>query len=146
MEYMESKMQDYIEAGINERERCYNEIVELEHLRDKYKELYESSMLSEATAKQYAEEVDKQNKELAAQVEALRGAICKYPTVEIPLVYKALLATPQHHLAELRAAAGRAGFVAGANWWARCELCDDLHLDENNAANHYADKIRQEVK
>lgn len=116
---MEQQMQNYIEAGINERERCYNEITELEHLRDKYKELYESSMLSEATTKQYAEEVDKQNQELAAQVEVLKEAL--KPAVRLmratgqysgwhekadeaeSLVNREL--TTQQHLAEIRAQA-----------------------------------------
>lgn len=55
---MESKMQDYIEAGINERERCYNEIVELEHLRDAL-----AAKVAEVTAERDA---------LAAQVEVLK--------------------------------------------------------------------------
>lgn len=39
------------------------------------KDLLESSQLCEATAKQYAEEVDKQNAALAAQVEALQKTV-----------------------------------------------------------------------
>ena len=58
-----------------------------------------------------------------------------------------LLATPAACLAQVRAEAGRAGFVAGAEWWAKCELEDTLHLDEQSAANQYAESIRQgEVK
>ena len=42
--------------------------------------------------------------ELAAQVEVLRQAVCKYPTVEIPLVYDALFTqTPAACLAQVRA-------------------------------------------
>ena len=55
--------------------------------------------------------------------------------------------TPAACLAQVRAEAGRAGFVAGAEWWAKCELEDTLHLDEQSAANQYAESIRQgEVK
>ena len=49
-------------------------IVELDRELSLTKDLLQSSMLSEATAKQYAEEVDKQNKELAAQVESVVNA------------------------------------------------------------------------
>jgi hypothetical protein len=49
--------------------------------------------------------------------------------------------TPAACLAQVRAEAGRAGFVAGAEWWAKCELEDTLHLDEQSAADRWAESI-----
>jgi len=34
----------------------------------------------------------------------------------------------------------RKAFVAGANWWAKCELDDTLHSDEHEAASEYAQR------
>lgn len=149
---MEQQMQNYIEAGINERERCYNEITELEHLRDKYKELYESSMLSEATAKQYAEEVDKQNKELVATVEALRDT-CSYwinqakPSGDcskseynawLALGYQsnAMTKPAKQHLAKIKAQAVE-DFIQFMYSQDNCQLCNSS-LD---IASKYADSI-----
>jgi uncharacterized coiled-coil protein SlyX len=100
-------------------------IADLERQLSSTKDLLESSVLSEATAKQYAEEVDKQNQALAAQVEALRKALnsqlndCinfdggKLTDVIMENSSKVLLTAPQHHLRQVRADAGRAGFIAG---------------------------------
>jgi hypothetical protein len=49
--------------------------------------------------------------------------------------------SPAACLAQVRAEAGRAGFVAGAEWWAKCELEDTLHLDEQSAADRWAESI-----
>lgn len=155
MEYMESKMQDYIEAGINERDRCYNEIAELEHLCDKYKELYEASMLSEATAKQYAEEVDKQNKELAAQVEALGDKLSEVVALldvdgmtavqwlldNCPEIESLTNIEPEQHLAEIRAQAGRAGYITGAIEWTFSQT--ELAFQIERASELYADNIKE---
>ena len=54
MEYMEQQMQNYIEAGISEADRCYARIVELEEL----------------------------NQALQAQVEALQSRISTAERVE----------------------------------------------------------------
>lgn len=51
--------------------------------------------------------------------------------------------TPQQCLREIEANAGRAGFIAGAEWWAQCEIDDTLHLNEDEAADEYAAKVRQ---
>jgi hypothetical protein len=34
----------------------------------------------------------------------------------------------------------RKAFLAGANWWAQCELDDTLHSDEHEAADQYAQR------
>ena len=132
-------------------------IADLERQLSSTKDLLESSMLSEAAAKQYAEEVDKQNQALAAQVEALHKAIetALHGTVfdevgnrdddglipfhetktAVIVLQNALAATPQHHLRQVRADAGRDGFIAGYM------LCnDDSPLIKHNYegfANQY---------
>jgi hypothetical protein len=39
-----------------------------------------------------------------------------------------------------RVEVARKAFVAGANWWAQCELNDTLHSDEHKAAIEYAQR------
>lgn len=138
------------------------------------KNLLESSMLSEATAKQYAEEINKQNQELVVQVEALTKTIIEAKTVyeEFSLfVWKSFVleitnsvrvcnrrqtyemldakfqsvipdkyvsATPQQHLAEIRAQAGRDGFLAGFNTCFNYEGMMDL----SELSNNYAQQIK----
>lgn len=98
MEYMESKMQEQIEAGVSERERCYNEIAELEHFRDAL-----AAKVVEVTAERDA---------LAAQLQALRSHLQTMTKranhvdpSERDAAIKCLKATPQQHLAEIRAQA-----------------------------------------
>lgn len=102
---------------------------------------------------------------LAAQVEALRSQLqvahdcvtCADETgyvqdvgfvdlEQVALEISRVLAlTPQQHLAEIRAEAGRVGFVAGAVAMERRQVfTEDFNL--SNAANQYADSIRQEGK
>lgn len=127
MEYMEQQMQNYIEAGIMDADRCYARIAELERQLSSTKNLLESSMLSEATAKQYAEEVDKQNAALAAQVEVLkqsiisvraRGNLLHNITMQIlqgaelngsdwDYISESQVAEIEQHLTEIRVQAGR---------------------------------------
>ena len=58
-------------------------IAELERQLSSTKDLLESSMLSEATAKQYAEEVNKQNAALAAQVKELKSELRQEKLIHI---------------------------------------------------------------
>lgn len=143
-------------------------LVEISSINDQL----QSSMLSEATAKQYAEEVDKQNQELAAQVEVLQSEIVglvstvfktskalieatetlerellpaledSEPLIELIEEFKSVVAaTPQQHLAELKAQAvlDFANHVFTGN--------DYLHMNLNAYAHQYADSIRRgEVK
>lgn len=52
--------------------------------------------------------------------------------------------TPQQYLAEIKAEAGRAGFVAGANWLYVSQLEFDVVEDQKvDAADKYAAKVRQ---
>lgn len=112
------------------------------------------------TAELELEKVTAERDALAAQVEALKLPL--KALLETPLgfggslqadgqfayrvresVFKkaedAINATPQQHLAELRAEAGRAGFVAGANW----VESDELPLSKDVAAKLYAEQIRK---
>ena len=103
--------------------------------------LYRECQLSEATAKQYAEEVDKQNQELAAQVQALREAweAVKRNDWDAPLD-EAFEKTPQHHLRQVRADAGRDGFIACA------EIFLDLNEDQNIYVQYQADQYCDQVR
>lgn len=111
------------------------------------KDLLDSSMLSEATAKQYAEEIDKQNKELAAQVEAFkkiredwRGLAINDAKTLIAFI-EATDKTPQQHLRELRAEAGRAGYFVGYTV-GYCDRIDGI-LAPITKSNQYAEQIRR---
>lgn len=134
MEYMESKMQDHYESGNSLPE-------ELEQLK------------AERDA-------------LAAQVDALRVAIKPFATggvcsaiaresysimyerikdwhgvSEFKKAQTAYNATPQQCLAEIKAEAGRAGFIEGVR-----QMCDNeigiLGHDAESCANHYAARVR----
>lgn len=62
---------------------------------------------------------------------------------------EALKATPQHHLRELRAEAGRAGFVAGYEFCLSTlpsPYCNLIAVNYKGMAERYADSIRQGVK
>lgn len=131
MEYMEQQMQNYIEAGITEADRCYARIVELEEL----------------------------NQELAAQVEALKLPLKALLETSLGFggslqadgqfayrvresVFKkaesALATTPQQHLAEIRAGAVIDAVVSHEVKYGNSQF--GRHLRE------YAANIRQEVK
>lgn len=98
------------------------------------------------------EQLQEENAALAAQVEALRfclsglvngGKIIFNDDYEPAIA--ALSATPQHHLAEIRAEAGRAGYLACA---AEYDL-ENAHASKEGIARNadqYADQIRREVK
>ena len=100
MEYMEQQMQQQIEAGLSNAEQCYARIAELEE----------------------------RNAALAAQVEALREAweAVKRNDWDAPLD-EAFEKTPQHHLRQVRADAGRVGYLQG-------------HLDAGGSASDWNKK------
>jgi hypothetical protein len=116
---------------------------------------YNSETLLEQQAE--IEKLKSKNQSLAAQVEVLQswlrqvaelinldgGTAIDWLIDTHQEMLSATLSTPAACLAQVRAEAGRAGFVAGAEWWAKCELEDTLHLDEQSAANQYAESIRQ---
>ena len=141
-------------------------IAELERQLSSTKDLLESSMLSEVTAKQYAEEVDKQNSALAAQVEALRRefqdarktlqtiASCGADSTDAEIVdvvldesrrwvsrydENVLKLDPQHHLRELQAEA-----VLNAVNFGRNQTKYFLRSSEDilQQIEQYADSIR----
>lgn len=105
------------------------------------------------------ERAEEQCKALAAQVEALKASLHRaitafrqyeldvddYPSMQHKQMIQALIETieepPAACLAQVRAEAGRAGFITGVEWWAKCELEDSLHLDEQSAADKYAERI-----
>lgn len=94
---------------------------------------------------------------LAAQVEIMRPALelafisvrtCYKqdwaPFKDFTTVEKAIKLAPSHYLAEIRAEAGRAGFIAGANWLYVSQLEFDVIEDHKvDAAKQYAEQIRQ---
>lgn len=106
----------------------------------------------------YIRHLESERAALAAQVEALRDT-CSYwinhakPSGDcskseyntwLALGYQssAMTKPPQHQLAEIRAEAGQAGFVAGCH----CGANYNIH-DWDNQADEYADSIRKgEVK
>lgn len=146
------KMQEQIEAGISERERCYNEITELEHLRDELA----SKVVS----------VQAERDALAAQVKALKMSLSKITAAANPesdfekrLIDECkstLAATPQQHLRELRAeavteAADKMGeaFILPANLRRETNKAEFYKAGWRDAflfLKQYADSIRQEGK
>jgi hypothetical protein len=99
-----------------------------------------------------AEKLEAERDALAAQVEALKdaanSAYCHWNSSSdvfggMKRLIAAVEATPAQCLADVRAEAGRAGFIAG------CELIIDLVSDGSNTgaykfhADEYAKKIRQ---
>lgn len=118
MEYMEQQMQQQIEAGINEADRCYARIAELEE----------------------------QSAALAAQVETVKSlfslnclvgcdGILHYPVAQYNKVVDALNAAPQQHLAEIRAQAVIDAVVSHEVKYGNSQF--GRHLRE------YADSIRR---
>jgi len=95
-------------------------------------------------------ELNQQNFELTCYrvdvIRCLKTIAFEHNHKEVPL-YQPLARRIMNSLAanqelkEVRAEAGRAGFVAGAEWWAKCELEDTLHLDEQSAADRWAESI-----
>ena len=100
-------------------------IAELERQLSSTKDLLESSQLSEVTAKQYAEEVDKQNAALAAQVEYLKARIGafsinierneKIGTSVKEEIAKLFIDVGENHLRQVRADSGLVGYFRGTD-------------------------------
>ena len=89
-----------------------------------------------------------QNAELVAQVEVLRiaalNAIQQMSGGEAKADLRdAYDATPTQCLRDIQAEAGRAGFVAGANWLYASQLETDVIEDDKvDAANRYAERVK----
>lgn len=137
MEYMEQQMQNYIEAGITEADRCYARIAELEEL----------------------------NQELAAQVEALNSKNFELTCYRVDVLRCLKTIAFEHNhadvplyqpmarqlmdsisanaeLKKVRAEAGRAGYLQGH----LDAMGDPDEIDKEHAthrANQYADSIRK---
>jgi len=148
MEYMESKMQDQIEAGISEADRCYTRIAELEEQNAALAVMHVDNVrhIWEARNCGSFEELAEKHDSLMAAVAVLREYIERGAPIntnpEKCERVKILAATPQQHLAEIRAQAGRAGFVAGYM------LCNDgsplIKHNYEGFADKYAESIQQE--
>ena len=125
MEYMESKMQDYIENGISEADRCYARIAELELQVDTLQDALQCLFNDIGGGKKFC------GHEFSC--------VCAGDKART-----ALNTLPQHHLEEIRAEAGRDGFVAGYM------LCNDgsplIKHNYEGFADKYADSIRQGVE
>ena len=150
MSYPEQQMQQHIEYGISEAERCYNEIGQL---KDRIK-LLEQAVRYEADL---AEQAISEREGLKAQVEQLRvastivlnardedgittsGLLAKFDALS-----KALSFLPAQCLAEVKAQAGRDGFIAG---YFHCRNEGFQFEDElENSADAYANQLRQQAK
>ena len=104
-----------------------------------------------------------QNAALAAQVEALKSAVIavrdvpkrsgfqvndpnpKAERLAWMRLNEVLSATPQQHLAEIRAEAGRAGYLQGVHDWQLAEINYE-DFDTQSRSAQYADSIRQGVE
>lgn len=89
------------------------------------------------------EQLQEENAVLMAQVETLRKAYeaSKFTEFGDEILEKLFAATPQQHLAEIRAEAGRAGYELGALQW--CFNASEMAVDIEKAANQCAARIRQ---
>lgn len=84
--------------------------------------------------------------ELAAQVEVLRDAICKYPVTMIPEVYEALFPkTPTACLAQVRAEAVIAALTGCEKYLTISELGSTEQIVLVKELEKQAERIRQEV-
>jgi hypothetical protein len=108
-----------------------------------------------------AKELEAERDVLAAQVEnlvyiskELSGCIAEYEILPEKSVKQAMFnmnkrlqtriaTTPQQCLAEIRAEAARAGFIAGVNWVFDTPSTEITTGNANEAANQYAHDIRQ---
>lgn len=166
MEYMESKMQAQYDAGnalyaelesvTSERDAMAATLAEHQRLHAELNAILHPNGDGPANPSlcDLVSYVRSDRQEMAAQLHVLNTAAKFILNAKVPLAKRKAYAaladavnkTPQQHLAEIRAQAGRDGFVEGAKWWAQCEIDDTLHLDESEAANQYADSIRQDKK
>ena len=138
----------------------------LRNLNSKNRELQQANADKDAQIeelKQQVIELARERDELAAHVERL-NTFCKSWSLEdaqsdpdfADTVFDLITKSPTHSLAEhdakliseqrkrwAREDVGalrelkRVAFIAGAEWWAQCELDDALYLDENEAATRY---------
>lgn len=148
MEYMEQQMQQQIEAGISEADRCYTRIAELEEQNaalatmhvDNVRHIWESRNCGSC------EELAEKHDSLMATVAVLREYIERGAPIntnpEKCERVKILAATPIQHLAEIRADAGRAGVVYGVVSLKKAQLLG-VKFNTDNCAIQYAEIIRQ---
>ena len=162
MEYMEQQMQQQIEAGISNAERCYARIAELEEQNaalaamhvDNVRHIWESRNCG--SCEELAEKHDALNATVAALRKFIESGSPINTNPDKCERRKLLAATPQHHLRQVRAdavteASGKMGdaFILPAN----------LRRETNNAEfykagwrdaflflKQYAASIRQEGK
>ena len=89
------------------------------------------------------EQLQEENAALSAQVGALREAYYSYiETGFDEILDNAFAATPQHHLRELKAEAGRAGYLACATEYG----LENAHASKEGIArnaNQYAEQVRR---
>lgn len=115
MSYPEQQMQNFIEAGLSEADRCYARINELEA----------------------------QNAELVAKIYAIKDAWMaagSWPDTveEKQAIANAINAAPQQCLREVEAKAGRAGYLACLE-----EYVGTVHPDfHDSMADQYADRVK----
>lgn len=151
MSYMDQQMQQHIEHGISEAERCYREIAELKAQVEQFQQ--ELSAEQEMVSNYHDT-----NSALAAQVEHLRSAIKntinKWEGVtELESTLYVLMRfynkSSEQCLAEHDAVVGRKAFIAGVNatgqgYNGELGLSDDEIIDL--AELYVSRKIRQQAR
>lgn len=149
MEYMEQQMQNYIESGISEADRCYARIAELEEQNaalaamhvDNVRHIWESRNCGSC------EELAEKHDSLMATVAVLREYIERGAPIntnpEKCERVKILAATPSQHLAEIRASVGRYSYELGALQW--CFNATEMEIDIEKAADRHSESIRRNM-
>lgn len=157
MEYMEQQMQNFIEAGISEADRCYARIAELEQqnaalaaqVKELKSELRQGKLIHIGfTNESQVQYVTEDKEEGAFYPNSDNG--CYIPVYMLNVhahrvgpdskIYCTQLEQGKK-IAEIRAEAGRAGFVEGIRLRSKGP-CNDWQA----AADQYAEQIRREVE
>ena len=99
-----------------------------------------------AEAADRLDELQQRNAELAAQVELLRNGVTHFNRSrgDMNPLLKAYLSTPAQCLAEVKAQAGRDGFLAGID--ARRGIEYDVHNGDWKAADRAADEYANTIR
>ena len=147
MEYMEQQMQQQIEAGISNAEQCYARITELEEQNaalaamhvDNVRHIWESRNCG--SCEELAEKHDALNATVAALRKFIESGSPINTNPDKCERRKLLAATPQHHLRQVRAEAGRAGYLIGIQDWRYAEL-KRQNFNIEKSADNYAESVR----
>lgn len=139
MSYMEQQMQNYLEAGISEVNRCYTRIAELEEQN--------ADLVTERDALAACiSDVCALFTRIAESEEVVINSNIKH-IIDSELMYDISdfveHKTPQQCLSEICAEAGRAGFVAGMNYCINFLDSNYPTLGIEDCANDYVAELQQ---